>query len=209
MVGQLGDVHKTVLTGSQLHEGTEGHQAHHAAVVQLAHLGDEHDVIDALLGGITGGGIRRGDVDGAVIVNVDLGAGIGHDLLDDGAALADDVPDVVGIDVHDDHLGCVAADLLAGLGDDRQHDLVENLAAGIIGDVQRVLDDLHGQTVILQIHLDSGDALLGAGHLEVHFAVEVLHALNVDKRGETAVIVLNKTAGNAGHRSLDGHTGIH
>ena len=30
-------------------------------------------------------------MDGAVVVDVDLGAGLGHDLLDDGAALADDV----------------------------------------------------------------------------------------------------------------------
>ena len=89
MVGQLGDVHQTVLAGSQLHEGTEGHQAHHAAVVQLANLGDKHDVVNALLGGVAGGGVGCGDVDGAVIVNVDLGAGIGHDLLDDRTALAE------------------------------------------------------------------------------------------------------------------------
>ena len=92
--------------------------------------------------------------------------------------------------MHNDHLGSVLGDFLTRLGDAGQHDLVQDLAAGVIGDVQSVLDDLHGQAVVLQVHLDGGDALLGAGHLEVHLAVEVLHALDVDKGGEAAVIVL-------------------
>ena len=72
-----------------------------------------------------------------------------------------------------------------------------------------LLDDLHGQAVVLQVHLNGGDALLGAGHLEVHLAVEVLHALNVDEGGEGAVVVLDQTAGNTGHRGGDGYAGIH
>ena len=40
----------------------------------------------------------------------------------------------------------------------------------------------HSQAIVLQVHLNGGDALLGAGYLEVHLAVEVLHALDVDKR---------------------------
>ena len=66
-----------------------------------------------------------------------------------------------------------------------------------------------GQAVVLQVHLDGGDAGLGAGHLEVHLAVEVLHALDVDEGVEAAVVVLDQAAGNAGHGGLDGHTGVH
>ena len=72
LVGQLGDVNQAVLAGSQLHEGAEGHQAHHAAVVQLADLGDEHDIVDALLGGVAGGGVRCGSICGAVSAPVML-----------------------------------------------------------------------------------------------------------------------------------------
>ena len=54
------------------------------------------------------GGVGGGDVDGAVVLDVDLGAGLGGDLLDDGAALADDLADLVGVDLHGDHLGGVA-----------------------------------------------------------------------------------------------------
>ncbi|CAN3989081.1 Guanine deaminase, partial [Dysosmobacter welbionis] len=149
------------------------------------------------------------DEDGAVVVDVDLGAGVGHDLLDDLAAGADDLPDLGGVDVHGQHLGRVLADLLAGLGDGGQHDLIQDLAPGVIGDVQGLLDDLHGEAVVLQVHLDGGDALLGTAHLEVHLAVEILHALDVDEGGEGAVVVLDQAAGDAGHRGLDGHAGVH
>ena len=111
--------------------------------------------------------------------------------------------------MHGQHLGSVLAHLGARLGDAGQHHLIQDLHTGVVGDVQCVLDDLHGQTVVLQVHLDSGDALLGAGHLEVHLAVEVLHALDVDEGGEAAVIVLDQTAGNTGHRGLDGYAGVH
>ncbi|CAN4071823.1 Crp/Fnr family transcriptional regulator, partial [Dysosmobacter welbionis] len=147
VVRQLGDVDQSVLAGGQLHEGAEGHQPHHAAVVQRAHLRDEHNVVNALLGGVAAGGVHAGDEDGAVVVDVDLGAGVGHDLLDNLAAGADDLPDLGGINVHGQHLGRVLADLLAGLGDGGQHDLVQDLAPGVIGDVQGLLDDLHGEAV--------------------------------------------------------------
>ena len=54
------------------------------------------------------------------------------------AALADDLADLVGVDVHGDHLGRVLADLGARLGDAGQHDLVQDLHAGVVGDVQGV-----------------------------------------------------------------------
>ena len=111
--------------------------------------------------------------------------------------------------MHGEHLGRVLADLGARLGDHGQHDLVENLAAGVVGDVERVLDDLHRQTVVLQVHLDGGDALLCAADLEVHLAVEVLDALDVDEGGEAAVIVLNQAAADARDGGLDGHARVH
>ena len=48
-----------------------------------------HLIVDALLRGVARSGVGGGDVDGAVVVDVDLGAGIGNDLLDDAAALTD------------------------------------------------------------------------------------------------------------------------
>ena len=39
--------------------------------------------------------------------------------------------------------------------------------------------------------------------------MEVLHALDVDEGGEGAVVILDQAAGDAGHRGLDGHAGVH
>ncbi|SCI52688.1 Uncharacterised protein [uncultured Flavonifractor sp.] len=148
-------------------------------------------------------------MDGAVVVDVHSGAGLSADLLDHAAALADDLADLVHVDLHGDHLGGVLAHLGTGLSDAGQHDLVQDGIAGVLGDLQGLLDDLVGQTVVLQVHLDGGDTGLGAGHLEVHLAVEVLHALDVDEGLEGAVVVLDEAAGDAGHGGLDGHAGVH
>ena len=45
--------------------------------------------------------------------------------------------------------------------------------------LQSVGDDLHGESLVLQVHLNGGDALGGTGHLKVHLAVEVLHTLDI------------------------------
>ena len=150
-----------VLAGSQLHEGTEGHQAHHAAVVQLADLGDEHDIVDALLGGVAGREASGAAMDECqIIVNVDLGAGIGHDLLDDRTAPPMTSRMLSG-------LMCIMT-ILGRTGRlpyearrCRRHDLVRISRPGVWVMSRSVLDDLHSQAVVLQVHLDGGDALLG------------------------------------------------
>ena len=45
--------------------------------------------------------------------------------------------------------------------------------------MQRHLHDLFGDAGDLDVHLQGGDALLGAGHLEVHVAEMILVAENV------------------------------
>ena len=208
-LSQLGDVDHAVLAGGQFHKGAEVQDANHFAVVQHSHLGDKDDGVNHFLGRVTAGGIFRGDIDGTVVLNVDLGAGLSGDLLDHLAAGADDFPDLIGVNLHGEHLGGVLADLGPGSGDAGEHDLVQNGLPGVAGDVQSLLDDGVGEAVVLNIHLDGGDPVLGAGHLEVHLAVEVLHALDVDEGGEGPVVVLDQAAGDAGHRGLDGHTRVH
>ena len=53
----------------------------------------------------------------AVLLHVDLAVAGSADVLDDLAALADHVLDLIGGDHHAEHLGCVAAQLVAGLCD--------------------------------------------------------------------------------------------
>ena len=55
-LGQLRDVDHAVLTGGQLHEGTEVQDADDLAVIQHPDLGDEDDGVDHLLGDVAAGG---------------------------------------------------------------------------------------------------------------------------------------------------------
>ena len=84
--------------------------------------------------------------------------------------------------------------LTSGRGAEMQGSMISSRMAKRASRVifQGLLDDLVGQAVVLQVHLDGGDAGLGASHLEVHLAVEVLHALDVDEGGEAAVVVLDQ-----------------
>ena len=63
----------------------------------------------------------------AVLLHIDLAVAGGADVLDDLAALADDVLDLIGGDHHAEHLGGPAAQLAAGLCDDGLDDLIEDV----------------------------------------------------------------------------------
>ena len=62
----------------------------------------------------------------------------------------------------------------------------------------------------LDVHLNSRDALCGAGDLEVHVAEEVLQALDVRQQYEVVIRVPgHQAAGDACHHLLDGHARRH
>ena len=198
-----------LLAGSVLHEAAELLDAGDLTGVDLADLGLEDDGGDGGLASLGLSGVDSGDADGTVVVDVHLGTGLGLDLLDHGAALTDDLADLVGIDLHDGHLGSELGNGLAGLRNGLQNDLVDDVVTACVGLLQSLLDDLGGQTVDLQIHLDGGDTLVSTGHLEVHVAVEVLKTLDVDHGIPRAVLGGDQTAGDTGDGSGDRHTGVH
>ena len=144
----------------------------------------------------------------AVLLHIDLAVAGGADVLDDLAALTDHVLDLIGGDHHAEHLGSPAAQLLTGLCDHGLDDLVQDVQAALAALLKGLGNDIVSQAVDLDVHLDGSDALAGAAHLEVHIAVEILHALNV-QHGHPAVALGDQAAGDAGNRCLDGHTGIH
>ncbi len=65
------------LPGASSTKGAELEDADHLAVVELTHLGHKDDGLDDLLGGVAALGILAGNVDGAVVLDVDLEAGVG------------------------------------------------------------------------------------------------------------------------------------
>ena len=180
---------EAVLGAEEVDEGAEVDDLHHGALVDLADLGLGGDRLDPVQRGGDRLAVGRGDLDRAVVVDVDLGAGLLDDLADDLAAGADDFADLVGRDL--DHLDArrVFAELGAGLGQRLGH-LAEDVQPAVLGLVEGDPHDLLGDALDLDVHLQRGDAVLRAGDLEVHVAEMVLVAEDVGEHGEAAVLSL-------------------
>ena len=149
-----------------------------------------------------GGNLHR-----AVVLDVDLGAGLLDDLADHLAAGADHFPDLVGRNLeHLDARGVLAQ--LGARGGERLAHLAEDMHAAVLRLRERDLHDLLGDTGNLDVHLQGGDALLGAGHLEVHVAEVVLVAENVGEHS-VPLVLENEAHGDAGGRPLERHARIH
>jgi hypothetical protein len=85
----------------------------------------------------------------------------------------------------------------AALGDGLGHFAEDVQAAFWPG--QRDLHDLFGDAVDLDVHLQRGDAVGGAGHLEVHVAEVILVTQDVGEHRE-ALAFLDQAHGDAGNR---------
>src|SRR5699024_9267757 len=68
--------------------------------------------------------------------------------------------------------------------------------------------DVEVISVDLEVNIDGGYTLANAAHLDVHVALEVLHALDV-QHGHPAVALGDEAAADAGHRGFDGDAGVH
>src|SRR6185436_15076910 len=167
---ELADVEEAVEAGEDLDEGAERLDAAHRAGVGLAHLGHLGEALDDLLGAVGGGAGRGVDLDLAVVLDLDLAAGLVDDAADGLATGADDVADLVDRDLdhvqprrETRHLGARGAD-------GRLH-LAEDVQPSVTGLLERHLHDLARDAGDLDVHLQGGDAVAGAGDLEVHVAV--------------------------------------
>ena len=100
---ELGDVHEAVAPGKDVDERTELGDVHHPTRVDLAQLGLGRidDGEDGRLGLLHPPALDRADRDdalGAVVVDVDVGAGLGLDRVDHLALGADHLADLVDRD---------------------------------------------------------------------------------------------------------------
>src|SRR3989449_10400296 len=72
----------------------------------------------------------------------------------------------------------------------------------------RSLHDLLGDALDLDVHLQRGDAALGARHLEVHVAEVILVAQDVGEHGE-ALAFLDQSHGDPRNMSFDWDASVH
>src|SRR5262249_16384050 len=171
----------------EVDEGAEVHGLHHGAFVDVADLRIGGDRLDPVDGGPDRLAVGRSDLHGAVVLDVDLGAGLLDDLADHLAAGADHFADLIGGDLEGLDARRVFAKLGAGVVERLGH-LAEDVHAPTLGLVERHLHDLFGDAGDLDVHLQGGDTLLGAGHLEVHVAEMILVAEDVGEDSVTFVL---------------------
>ena len=199
-----------VLVGSQLHEGTEFHDPDYLTGKDHACLYLGNDVfnngnrfVDHLL-------IRAAYIYSSVVGDIDLYAGLSDDAIDHLALLSYHIANLLGIDHDLGDLGRILGKLLSGLGDHRSHYIVHDVKAGLTAAADGLFDDLAGQAVDLDIHLDGCDSLMGTAHLKVHVSKEVLKALDICKH-QVVVVGLSghKTAGDTGYHGSDRYACCH
>src|SRR3972149_371540 len=185
VVGEFADAHEALLARQDLDESAAAHDPGHLAQVERTDLDLARQALDPLdrLARVLAGDGR--DLDRAVVLDVDLGAGLFLDLADHRAALADNLADLLGVDLDGDDARREVAHGGAGLGEHLGH-LVEDGEARRVGLLQAVADDRLGDALDLDVHLQGRDAVARAGHLEVHvpegvfLAQDVGEAIDVD-----------------------------
>ena len=204
---QLADMHQPVLGAEEVHERAEVHHLDDGAFVDVAELRlgrDRLDPVDRRLDELAVGGR---DLHRTVVLDVDLGAGLLDDLTDNLAAGADDFADLVGRDLERLDARRMLPEFRAG-GVQRLRHFSEDMQAAILGLSQRDPHDLLGDAGDLDIHLQRGDAAIGAGHLEVHVAEMILVTEDVGEHGK-ALILFDEAHRDARGRPLERHAGIH
>ncbi len=138
---------------------------------------------------------------------MDLGAGLLDDLADHLAAGADHFTDLVGGDLEGFDARRVFAELGAGIGQRLGH-FAEDVDTPVLGLAERDLHDLLGDALDLDVHLQRGDALVGAGHLEVHVAEMILVTENVGQYRKARTFQ-NEAHRDTRGRPLQGNARIH
>ena len=97
--GEFGDVDESVLAGEHFHEGAELGDGNNLAGVNLAHFDLLEHALDHRLGALQTFRLGGVDVDGAIVLDVDLGAGLGLDALDVLAARSNEFADAIRWDL--------------------------------------------------------------------------------------------------------------
>ena len=178
------------------------------AIADLGHL-RVGDGVDAVHRGLCRGAVGGADVDRAVVLDGDVGAGLVLDGVDHLALGADDRADLVDRDAHRGHPRGVGAHLVGGVDGLVHH--VEDVQPGRAGLGQRTGEHVGRDAVELRVQLQGGHELVGTGDLEVHVTERVLGAEDVGQRdvfGLSVDLVGHQAHGDACDRRLQRHTGV-
>src|SRR5262249_15795645 len=204
---ELPDVQKAVLGAEEVHESTEVHDFHDGTFVDVADFRIGRDRLDPIDRRLDRLAIRRSDLHRTVVLDIDLRAGLFDDLADNFAASADDFADLIGRDLeHFDARGVLAR--FRTYSSKCLTDFTQDVHAAVLRLRERDLHDFLGDPCDLDVHLQGGLALLGAGILEVHVSKVVFVAKDVGQHG-VAFVLENEAHGDAGGWPLQRYPRIH
>ena len=170
---------EAVGVGQDLDERAEVGDALDRALVDRADLGLGGEALDDVERLLHGVGIARRDVDRAVVLDVDGDAGLIDDALDGLAAGADDEADLVGLDLDGRDARRVLARARRAASASVSSILPRMCMRPSLACSSACVQDLAREAGDLDVHLDGGDAALGAADLEVHVAEVVFVAEDV------------------------------
>ena len=153
------------------------------------------------------------NVDRAVVVNVDFAAGFLHQPFDVLAARADERADLLRIDFDLDNARGVLAQFGTRRGDGLRH-LSKDVEAGDRAFSRVSAIKLCGKAAQLEVQLEPGNAVGGAGDLAIHVAEGVFPADDVGEEfvgGDFApgVVFGADADADAADGTGQGHAGIH
>ena len=200
-------MHQTILARQDVNKGTEVHDALNTTAVDSANFdfrSDFHHPLHRSIGRFLIVGI---DLHVAIVIQIDGSTSLVTDGADSGTALADNIADLLRVDLDGRDARRTTGKLFARCGDNLGH-LTQDVQTCCIGLVQSNFHDLVGNALNLDVHLQSSDTVRGTRHFKVHIAEVILITQDIGQNREL-VAFLDQTHGDTGHRRLDGHARIH
>ena len=198
------------LTGCELDECTEFLDAYYLALEDLAFFevsGDDLHHLQSLIHHFL---IGTADRYLTIIGDIYLHAGTCNDLIDGLTTLTYYITDSVGIDLNGDDLGSVLANLCSGSRDSGLHAGIHDEQSCITASCDSAFYDRSGQTVDLNIHLNSGNTFGSTGYLKVHISKEVFQSLDIGQQYEIVIGLAGyQTTGDTCYHLLDGYACCH
>src|SRR5438067_5310616 len=180
-VGQLGNVHEPVPAWEYFDKRSKLFYGNDTALIGLADLDLARHPADDFLRPCHRFAAGRVNVHRAIVLDVNLGAGLGHNSLDRFAARSDEGADFLGINFDRLDPGRVFRKFRARFVDRAAHD-AENFRARFFCATDRFRHDLVAHTPKFQIKLKAGDTVIGAAKFEIHVSEVVFRADDVSEK---------------------------
>ena len=199
----LGNVEQAILAWGQGDECTKRRgldDRADEAFADLRHL-RVSNLVDHLACSFSGFAGSGSNVDGAVIFDRQICAGVFLDLVDHLALRANDLTDLIHGNLDGDDARSVRAHFIRAVNS--LVDQIKDGQASVAGLSKGATQDLGINTVELGVELEGGDEVLGASYLEVHVAEAVFGAENVGQ-GDSLLNAINFTGHEAHGDTGDG-----